>query len=222
MRKITEIIIHCSATAPGWMAGLSVEEQAAEIDRWHKAQGWSGIGYHYVVGRDGTVATGRDIERDGAHVAGRNAGTIGICLIGGRGSSATDQPEQHYTPEQLAALRDLVDSLRTRFGNVPVTGHNQYSAKACPGFNVKRWWSGKGERKITESRTIAGQVAVTAGTVGASAVELLTKDLQTAQTTLQPLVDMAPVLKWAFVAVVLAGVALTVWARLDDWRNGRR
>jgi len=222
MRAITEIIIHCSATAPGWMAGLSVEEQAAEIDRWHKAQGWAGIGYHYVVGRDGTVATGRDIERDGAHVAGRNAGTIGICLIGGRGSSATDQPEQHYTTEQLAALRDLVDSLKTRFGDVRVTGHNQYSAKACPGFNVPRWLAGKGERKITESRTIAGQVAVTAGTAAASAVEVLTKDLQTAQTTLQPLVEMAPVLKWAFVAVVLAGVALTVWARLDDWRNGRR
>lgn len=222
MRKITEIIIHCSATAPGWMAGLSVEEQAAEIDRWHKAQGWAGIGYHYVVGRDGTVATGRDIERDGAHVQGRNAGTIGVCLIGGRGSSATDQPEQHYTPEQLAALRDLVDSLRTRFGNVPVSGHNQFAAKACPGFSVPRWWAGKGERKITESRTIAGQVAVTAGTVGATAVDLLSKDLQTAQATLQPLVDMAPILKWAFIAVVLAGVARTIWVRLDDWRNGRR
>lgn len=77
-------------------------------------------------------------------------------------------------------------------------------------------------REPARSRTIAGQVAVTAGTAAASAVEVLTKDLQTAQTTLQPLVDMAPVLKWAFVAVVLAGVALTVWARLDDWRNGRR
>jgi len=77
-------------------------------------------------------------------------------------------------------------------------------------------------RTPASSRTIAGQVAVTAGTAAASAVEVLTKDLQTAQTTLQPLVEMAPVLKWAFVAVVLAGVALTVWARVDDWRNGRR
>lgn len=77
-------------------------------------------------------------------------------------------------------------------------------------------------REPTRSRTIAGQVAVTAGTAAASAVEVLMKDLQTAQTTLQPLVEMAPVLKWAFVAVVLAGVALTVWARVDDWRNGRR
>ena len=77
-------------------------------------------------------------------------------------------------------------------------------------------------KTLTQSRTIAGQVAVTAGTAAASAVELLSKDLQTAQTTLQPLADMAPILKWAFVAVVLAGVALTIWARLDDWRNGKR
>lgn len=222
MRKVTEIIIHCSATAPGWMAGLSVDEQAAEIDRWHKANGWSGIGYHYVVGRDGTIATGRDIELDGAHVAGRNTGTIGICLIGGRGSSATDQPEQHYTTEQLDAARDLVDSLRTRFGPVPVTGHNQFSAKACPGFNAPRWMAGKGPRKITESRTVVAQAAVATGTAGASAMDLLAQDLQNAQSTLQPLADMAPILKWAFIAVVFAGVARTLWVRIDDWRNGKR
>lgn len=222
MRAITEIIVHCSATAPGWMAGLPVEEQAAEIDRWHKGNGWAGIGYHYVIGRDGNVATGRPIEQDGAHVAGRNKGTIGVCLIGGRGSSANDQPEQHYTHEQLAALHGLIEGLRLQYGEVPVSGHNQFAAKACPGFNVPRWLAGKGPRKLVESKTIAGQVAVTVGTAGASVAELLAKDLSTAQTTLQPLVELAPVLKWAFIAVVLAGVVLTVAERVRKWKQGQQ
>ena len=222
MRKITEIIIHCSATAHGWMAWLGVEEQAAEIDRWHKAKGWSGIGYHYVVGRDGAIATGRSLERDGAHVAGRNAGTIGICLIGGGGSNATDQPEQHYTPEQLAALRDLIDRLHDRFGNVQVTGHNQFAAKACPGFNVPRWWAGKGPRKLSESRTLIGQAVAGTGTAGASAIELLASDVSTAQTAVSSVMDYLPAAKWVFVALVFAGIALTVYARIDDWRRGRQ
>lgn len=222
MRAITELIIHCSATAPGWMAGLSVDEQAAEIDRWHKAKGWAGIGYHYVVGRDGTIAPGRSIERDGAHVQGRNANTIGICLIGGRGSNATDQPEQHYTPDQLSALRELIERLREQFGDVPVTGHNQFAAKACPGFNVPRWIDGKGPRKISESRTLIGQAVAGTGTAGASAVELLASDVSAAQTAVGSVMDYLPAAKWVFVALVFAGIALTVYARIDDWRRGRQ
>lgn len=222
MRKLTEIIVHCSATAPRWMAGLPVADQAAEIDRWHKANGWAGIGYHFVVGRDGSIAPGRPIEKDGAHVAGRNAGTIGVCLVGGRGSAANDQPEQHYTPEQLFSLRELLHQLQAEHGPLAVSGHNQFAAKACPGFNVPRWWAHKPPRTLAQSKTIAGQVAVTVGTAGASVVELMAKDLQTAQTTLQPLVELAPVLKWVFVAVVLAGVALTVVERIHKWKRGQQ
>ena len=55
MRKINEIIIHCSASAEG--KDFTVQD----ITRWHKQRGFKTIGYHYVIYRNGTVATGRDI-----------------------------------------------------------------------------------------------------------------------------------------------------------------
>ena len=44
MRKIDSVIIHCSATKAG------MDFSVADIDRWHRARGMNGIGYHYVVG----------------------------------------------------------------------------------------------------------------------------------------------------------------------------
>ena len=52
MRTINEIIIHCTATPEG--RDVTVDE----IDRWHKARGYDGCGYHYVVYRDGCVMPG--------------------------------------------------------------------------------------------------------------------------------------------------------------------
>ena len=77
MRSITEIIIHCSATAEGRDFGV------ADIRRWHKAQGWTDVGYHYVVRLDGTVQEGRALSEPGAHCKGHNAHSIGICYVGG-------------------------------------------------------------------------------------------------------------------------------------------
>lgn len=144
MRKITGIIVHCTATRADWWASKRTSEKVREIKRWHvQDRGWSDIGYHFLIDRDGTVAKGRDIARDGAHVQGHNKGTIGISLFGGHGSAETDKFGQHFTPQQDAALRNLIRDLQATYGKVPVTGHNQYAAKACPGFNVPAWFGGK-------------------------------------------------------------------------------
>lgn len=144
MRKITGIIIHCTATRPAFMEGHSTAAKVAEIRRWHvdpkpRGNGWSDIGYHFLIDRNGAVAKGRPIERDGAHVRGHNKGTIGISLFGGHGSAETDSFGVNFTGEQAAALRKLVNDLRAKYGMVPITGHNEYAAKACPGFNVQTW-----------------------------------------------------------------------------------
>jgi len=139
MRDITGIILHCTATHADWRNTSPTADKVAEVKRWHLARGWSDIGYHFLIDRDGTVAKGRPITRDGAHVAGHNAGTIGVSLFGGHGSSETDQFADNFTPAQDAALRALLADLRLTYGAVPVTGHNEYAAKACPGFRVKDW-----------------------------------------------------------------------------------
>ena len=82
MRRINEIIIHCSATPEGR------NDTSADIRAWHtapkpKGNGWKNIGYHFVVLLDGTIETGRAIENAGAHCTGHNRFSIGVCYIGG-------------------------------------------------------------------------------------------------------------------------------------------
>ena len=139
MRPIDEIIVHCTATRPGWMEGRTTEAKVAEVRRWHREdRGWRDIGYHYLIDRNGYIVAGRALDQAGAHTKGRNANSIGVALIGGHGAAATDKFEDHFTPEQDKALRGLIEDLRRRF-DVNVSGHNDYAAKGCPGFNVRLW-----------------------------------------------------------------------------------
>lgn len=131
---VTEIILHTSATRPDWMAGHSLAAKVQEIDRWHRSNGWRGIGYHYVIDRDGKVAKGREEAETGAHVRGHNTGTIGVCILGGFGGSADDTFDDHYTPEQRVSVSKLIRDIASRTDIRKVTGHNQYAAKACPCF----------------------------------------------------------------------------------------
>lgn len=141
-RLVDEIVVHCSATRPEWMEGASLAEKRAEIKRWHLAKNWLDIGYHWLIDRDGKVISGRAETTVGAHVEGHNEGKIGVCLIGGHGSAETDPFPRNFTSAQDAALRQLIlgISMRTRIRRV--SGHNEYAAKACPGFNVPAWLKG--------------------------------------------------------------------------------
>lgn len=132
MRKIDTIILHCSATKEG------KDYTVADITKWHKQRGFTTIGYHFVIYRDGSVHTGRKIESIGAHCSGHNTGSIGVCYIGGL---ATDgkTAKNTLTVEQKAALVDLVkelmDNYKVTLNNVRC--HNEFAAKACPSFKKK-------------------------------------------------------------------------------------
>ena len=86
MRRITEIIVHCSATREGKYF------TAEDIDRWHKAQGFACIGYHFVVRTDGRIEMGRGIERVGAHCKGHNGTSIGVCYVVSRETDSLRTP----------------------------------------------------------------------------------------------------------------------------------
>lgn len=135
MRPITAIVIHCSATPAGR------EHTAADIDRWHRGFGWSGIGYHYVIRLDGTVEAGRPLWVVGAHVSGHNATTIGICYVGGL-NAETWQPEDTRTPAQRCAMAALVKALKGVWPEAEVLGHRDFPGvrKDCPCFDVRAWW----------------------------------------------------------------------------------
>lgn len=133
MRPINEIIIHCTATAEG------KDYTVDQIRQWHvKGNGWKDIGYHYVIYRDGSIHTGRPIDQIGAHTTNHNTGTIGVCYVGGCAADGKT-PKDTRTPQQKAALVELVRSLKTVFGISKVSGHREYAAKACPSFDVQAW-----------------------------------------------------------------------------------
>lgn len=172
MRKIDEIIVHCAATHPNWWEGKSAEEKRDEIRRWHvQDNGWDDIGYHAIIDRDGTVAQGREDAVQGAHCKGRNATTLGVCLLGGHGSNENDKFEDHFTPAQDRALRLWIEHKQNIHPTIKtVSGHNQYAAKACPGFNVPRWVAHKppvATTPIAEKRTQLNVVQTATAVSGA-------------------------------------------------------
>lgn len=131
MRKINEIIVHCTATAEG------KDFKAADIDRWHKAKGWNGIGYHHVVDLDGTVEPGRPESEVGAHCLKHNANSIGVVYVGGLASDGKT-PKDTRTPQQKAALVKLLTELKRRYPNATIHGHRDFAAKACPSFDATK------------------------------------------------------------------------------------
>lgn len=132
MRKIEKLFVHCSATKPTMDIG------AKEIREWHvQGNGWKDIGYHFVIRRNGVVEDGRPIEQVGAHVAGHNANSVGVCLVGGideKGSA-----EANFTPGQWKALIRVLRVLKAEYPKATIHGHNEFAAKACPSFNVQKW-----------------------------------------------------------------------------------
>lgn len=131
MRKINEIIVHCTATAEG------KDFKAADIDRWHKAKGWNGIGYHHVVDLDGTVEPGRPESEVGAHCLKHNTNSIGVVYVGGLASDGKT-PKDTRTPQQKAALVKLLTELKQRYPIATIYGHRDFAAKACPSFDATK------------------------------------------------------------------------------------
>lgn len=106
---------------------------AEEIHASHRAQGWAGIGYHYVIRKDGTVEAGRPHWTVGAHAYGENGHTIGIHVCG---NFELAEP----TGAQIEALAMLLANLCTDYG-LPidedhVVGHRDLMPTACPGANL--------------------------------------------------------------------------------------
>ena len=180
-RHIDLVVIHCSATpsgkpliqgkpnTPGYLNAPKI------INAWHAERGFNrqpaavkafssqlpSIGYHYVIDLAGEVWSGRAQQEVGAHVAGYNANSVGICMVGGA------EPAAQYTPQQWHSLAEVVSMVLAEHGipcvapkrlaqmvvSAGVIGHRDLSPdanqdgqvkpnewlKTCPGFDVKAW-----------------------------------------------------------------------------------
>ena len=130
MRSSTDyIIIHCSDTPKEMDIG------ADTIRRWHvEENGWSDIGYHWIIKRDGTIEPGRSQDAVGAHARNYNDKSVGVCMVGGK-------PEANFTSAQWSQLESLILQLRVEYPRAQIIGHNQVSGKTCPNFDVESWSS---------------------------------------------------------------------------------
>lgn len=118
MRKIDEIILHCSDSEFG---------DVKMITDWHKQRGFNTIGYHFVILSDGSIEIGRDISSPGAHCLGHNKNSIGICLIG----------KNNFSQKQFETVKQLILTLKLKYKINSIVGHNHYDkSKTCPNFNV--------------------------------------------------------------------------------------
>ena len=139
-RRIDEIIVHCSATPEGQAYDVN------DIRKWHKQQGWSDVGYHYVITLDGTIQNGRDVDLVGAHCekGGHNQRSIGVCYIGGvenkKGVPAYKQKAKDTrTDMQKMSLLSLLMDLRKMYPNATIYGHHDFDkGKECPSFDAKK------------------------------------------------------------------------------------
>lgn len=130
-RAINEIIVHCSATAEG------KDFTVADIKKWHLARGFSDVGYHYVIYRDGTIHKGRDESKIGAHCTGHNAHSIGVCYMGGCASDGKT-PKDTRTEKQKTSLLSLLRELKKKYPKASIHSHKDYTNKACPSFDATK------------------------------------------------------------------------------------
>lgn len=97
-----------------------------DIHRIHLRNGWSGIGYHFYVRKDGRIYRGRPVWAMGAHARGYND-SIGVCAEGAY------HIEKEMPKAQLRALQDLHAYLHKKFPHATDKRHKDVNATACPG-----------------------------------------------------------------------------------------
>lgn len=96
----------------------------------HISNGWAGIGYHYLVRKDGTIYRGRPENTVGAHACGANSHSIGVCFEG-------NYQVDSMPSAQLVAGQKLVSDIKQRWGIAKVIGHKDVAGSTtdCPGLN---------------------------------------------------------------------------------------
>ena len=140
-KSTTKIILHHAAAK-------SADVQT--VHKWHLANGWSGIGYHFYVRKSGEVWQGRPIDAVGSHTYGENSDSIGICFEGNFENEQMDKA-------QIKAGKELIAHILLKYPNLKIYGHNDFNATACPGKNFP-WdeFNGKGDTVNTIKRGSKG------------------------------------------------------------------
>lgn len=126
-----------------WNGNLSLRKSTTAIILHHRAgngdvmsihsghinQGWSGIGYHFYVRKDGSIYRGRPIDTVGAHATNHNSYSIGICFEG-------NFENEYMGEKQITSGRKLIAYIEELYGKrMKIMKHSDVGTTACPGKN---------------------------------------------------------------------------------------
>ena len=162
-RDITETVVH-------WTANFIDQDLSAEdVDRVHRNRGFDGIGYHFLILRDGSLQRGRDINRSGAHALRRNANSIGVAFVGGINLTSAEANRlggysvvanngryasaDSLTDAQFQTFDMFMDSFFKAFPYGQAFGHmdTDPNRKPDPGFDVREYCKNKFNKNIFAS-----------------------------------------------------------------------
>ena len=141
-REITEVVVHWTETTTNKNIG------SEEINQYHLAANLEGIGYHYVIRRDGSLQRGRPINIEGQHspLNNHNERSIGVVFVGGINvPSGTPNPEnfvsvQSLTRSQFNTFDHLCRAFYSTYAGGQIVGHNDIDeTEEDPGFDVREY-----------------------------------------------------------------------------------
>ena len=133
MGSVNKITVH-HTTAPTNLWKLTDVNYISIIEKAHQQKKWACIGYHFIIGRNGSIYEGRPLKYQGAHASGSNPNNLGIALIG-------DFNKKLPNSMQLASLKALLNNLRTKYKlqSSQVYGHKHLVKTECPGVMLEQW-----------------------------------------------------------------------------------
>lgn len=129
------IVHHTGGTDANPLADTS-HHTAKDVDAWHRAKGWNGIGYNWFIEKDGKTVKGRDEKSEGAHTIGYNNKSIGICLAGNFDATMP-------ATAQIESLRILLKQKMVEF-KIPkekIVPHRTFANKTCYGNKLSESWA---------------------------------------------------------------------------------
>lgn len=141
-RDITEVVVHWTETHTDKNIG------SEEINKYHLDLDLDGIGYHYVIRRDGSLQRGRPVNIEGQHspINNHDQRSIGIVFVGGINvPSGTPNPEnflsvQSLTRSQLNTFDHFCRSFYAVFPGGQIVGHSEIDEEEVdPGFEVTNY-----------------------------------------------------------------------------------
>ena len=156
-RTVKSVFLHCSAS------DNPSHDSVATIEAWHIKRGFSGIGYHYFISKNGDIHNGRDIEKIPAAQKNHNTGSIAICLHGLK--------KEKFTNEQLTSVKKLCNAIDSSYGAkvIQFRGHCEVSNKSCPVFDYKATLQLDSDKHINKtistSPTLIGDFVKTASNI---------------------------------------------------------